>query len=82
MNAAILDAIRLCGGQVALARRCNLSQAAVSKWARGGTVSAENAIAVQSATSGAITVHDLRPDIFGPAPGTPPAVPSPEPQAA
>lgn len=29
-----------------------------------------------------ITVHDLRPDFFGPAPGIPPAVPSPEPQAA
>lgn len=82
MNPAAIEAIRICGGQSALAKRCGLSQAAVSKWARGGTVSAENALAVQAATGGAVTVHDLRPDIFGPAPGIPPAAPKPEPQAA
>lgn len=34
--------------------------------------------AIQAATNGAVTVHDLRPDIFGPAPGVPPELPKPK----
>ena len=33
------------------------------------------ALAVQRVTNGAVTVHDLRPDIFGPAPGSPQHIP-------
>ena len=32
---------------------------------------------IETATKGAVTVHDLRPDVFGPAPGIPPALPEP-----
>ena len=68
MNSHIHRAIRESGSQHRLAEACRVTQAAVSKWANGGRVSAENALAIQRATSGAVTVHDLRPDIFGPAP--------------
>jgi DNA-binding transcriptional regulator YdaS (Cro superfamily) len=68
----ISRAIRIVGSQSELARRCNVTQAAVSKWLHGGRVSAENALAIQAATDSQITVHNLRQDIFGPAPGVPP----------
>jgi len=68
MNTPISIAIRVAGTQGALAKRCGVSQAAVSKWALGGKISAEKALSVESATNGAVTVHDLRPDIFGPPP--------------
>ena len=38
---------------------------------------ARYAWAIARATGGAVTVHDLRPDIFGPAPGIPPEPPKP-----
>jgi DNA-binding transcriptional regulator YdaS (Cro superfamily) len=74
MNTSIHKAILVAGGQSELARRCGLTQSAVSKWARGGLISAENALLVQAATKNAVTVHDLRPDVFGPAPGVPPLI--------
>ena len=37
---------------------------------------------IESATDKAVTVHDLRPDIFGPAPGVPPSMPDQSNQAA
>ena len=73
----ISRALHIAGSQATLAQRCNVSQAAVSKWARGGNISAENARAIEEATQGAVTVHDLRPDVFGPAPGVPPALADP-----
>jgi DNA-binding transcriptional regulator YdaS (Cro superfamily) len=33
---------------------------------------------IEGASLGAVTVHDLRPDIFGPAPGIPPEPPAAE----
>jgi len=65
MNTSVQEAIRLAGSQQALAKACGLSQAAVSKWARGGKISAENAINIERATSGRVSALDLRPDIFG-----------------
>lgn len=72
MTTHISMAIRLAGSQTALASACRVTQAAVSKWAHGGVVSAANARAIERATNGAVTVHDLRPDIFGPTPGVAP----------
>ena len=34
--------------------------------------------AIVHATNNEVTVHDLRPDIFGPAPGVPPEIPKPK----
>lgn len=60
-------AINILGGQAALAESVGVSQAAISKWATGkALISAENAKAIELATNGAVSRHDLRPDIFDP----------------
>ena len=64
MNEHILRAVEISGGQAKLAEACHVTQAAVSKWARGESViSAENALRVERATGGMVTAHDLRPDV-------------------
>lgn len=70
---AITKAIEIAGGQASLARKCRVSQTAAWKWAKGKGISAESALLIEAATEGAVSKHDLRPDIFGPAPGVPPA---------
>jgi DNA-binding transcriptional regulator YdaS (Cro superfamily) len=65
MTTPAQQAIRIAGSQMALARAVGVSQAAVSKWALGGRVSAENALGIERATSGQVSAADLRPDIFG-----------------
>jgi DNA-binding transcriptional regulator YdaS (Cro superfamily) len=70
-------AIHIFGSQLELAKAVGLTSAmAVSQWRVRG-VPPQRARDIERATGGAVTVHDLRPDIFGPAPGVPP-----EPQAA
>lgn len=61
-------AIKHAGSQQALAKACHVTQAAVSKWANGGRISAESARAIEVATDGAVSARDLRPDIFGDSP--------------
>lgn len=58
-------AIRICGGQSALADKIGKTQQHVSYWrtAKNG-VPPEHARAIEIATGGAVTRHDLRPDIF------------------
>jgi len=63
MNTVIAKAIALAGGQKKLASACGVSQAAVSKWHLGGTVSAENALKIEAATG--ISRSRLRPDLWG-----------------
>jgi DNA-binding transcriptional regulator YdaS (Cro superfamily) len=65
MNSQIEKAVEIAGGQVQLAKACKVSQPAVFKWLRGGRITAENAIKVETATDGQVTRQDLRPDIFG-----------------
>lgn len=67
MDTHIAKALHMFGGQQAMAKACGVTQAAVSKWARGYRVSAESAIAIEKATNGCVSRFDLRPDIFGPA---------------
>ncbi|PTW53586.1 YdaS antitoxin of YdaST toxin-antitoxin system [Breoghania corrubedonensis] len=64
---AIENAIALCGGsQMALARRMNCSQQKISHLLRHAkSISAETALALESATEGAIRREHLRPDLFG-----------------
>lgn len=46
-----------------------VSQGLVWQWESGRQrVTAERAIEIETATNGAVTRHDLRPDIFGPVP--------------
>lgn len=51
--------------QTSLAKRLGCSQGLISQWLAGTTrVSAEKAKEVEAATDGAVTRHELRPDIF------------------
>lgn len=57
-----------------LARQIGKSKQTVSHWRTGRyRVPAEMCRRIQEATGGVLSVHDLRPDIFGPAPGIAPA---------
>jgi DNA-binding transcriptional regulator YdaS (Cro superfamily) len=57
------------GGQTEFARRLGVSQGLVWQWLNEKTgVTWERAKEIEAATGGAVTRHELRPDIFGPAP--------------
>lgn len=66
---ALERAIEIAGGQTALAQRIGppIKQAHVWYWLNrsDGVVPAEHCAAIEEATDGEITRHDLRPDIFG-----------------
>lgn len=63
-------AVKAAGGQTALAARINRAQGHVYYWLRHAKngVPPSVAIEIEAALNGEITRHDLRPDIFGPAP--------------
>ncbi|GAB3380819.1 hypothetical protein GCM10027567_26550 [Spongiibacter taiwanensis] len=63
---AIQRAIDLLESQKSLADFLGVTESAVSKWKRTGVVPPHRCRAIAQATDGAISVHDLRPDIFGP----------------
>ncbi|EDS5034007.1 helix-turn-helix domain-containing protein [Salmonella enterica subsp. enterica serovar Wandsworth] len=61
---AIQKAVRLAGGQSALARAVGVTQGAVWKWLNNlQKVSPENAVAISIATRGEVKPYELRPDI-------------------
>lgn len=69
MEAGITDtpisrAINLVGSQEAFAQRVGVSQQAVSKWLKKGSIPAEKVVLAEQAVEGAITRHEFRPDIF------------------
>lgn len=57
------DAIRVVGGQAALAAICGVTPQAITTWIRRG-VPAERVIGVARACNFAITPHELRPDLY------------------
>lgn len=61
---AIERAAQLMGGQSALARKLGCTPQAVSKMCATGRVPAERVLAIEEATGGAVTRHDLRPDLY------------------
>lgn len=66
---ALFEAVTICGGQVALARKLGISQGHLWSWMhRDKKVPAERCAAIEAATGGAVTRYDLRPDVFGTAP--------------
>lgn len=66
---ALERAIQSVGSQAELARRIGKTQAHIWNWLnRDKQVPAEAVIPIESATEGKVSRHDLRPDIFGPAP--------------
>jgi len=61
---AIERAAQLVGGQSALARKLGCTPQAVSKMCSTGKVPAERVLSIESATDGAVTRHELRPDLY------------------
>ncbi|EAW5735679.1 TPA: transcriptional regulator [Citrobacter freundii] len=61
---AIQKAVRLAGGQSALARAIGVTQGAVWKWLNNHQkISPQNAVAISMATNGEVKPYELRPDI-------------------
>ena len=58
-------AIEVVGGVGKLADAIGLKSNVVSNWRLREQVPAERCIAIEQATGGAVTRHDLRPDVFG-----------------
>ena len=72
-KAALLRAIRHCGGQAELARQLTgaLGRTVSQQWVwavvnRGQPVPAEWCLAIETATARACSRHDLRPDLYPP----------------
>ncbi len=63
-NPHILRAIEAIGTPAALARRIGVSPSVVEALMDGGEVSGEVAVAIDWATMGQVSRHDLRPDLF------------------
>lgn len=68
MDTPLARAIKVAGSAVALAKELGCTPQAIYQWER---VPAERALDVERLTG--ISRHDLRPDIFGPAPADLPA---------
>jgi len=60
----IRRAAYLCGGQTALAAILGVKPQAVQQWVAKGHVPPSRAIQIEQATSGQVTRHDLRPDLY------------------
>jgi DNA-binding transcriptional regulator YdaS (Cro superfamily) len=67
---AILRAIDIVGSPSALADICGQPRQAVDRWRRTGKVPAKYCIPIETATKGAVTRHELHPDVFGESPET------------
>jgi len=74
---ALQRAVEIAGGQVALARDVGVTPQAVHLWLRKKTAPPARCLAIEAATNGAVTCHELRPDIY-----PPPASAGAAPQAA
>ena len=61
---ALKRAIRLAGGQQALAYSIGSSQSTVSTWIKRGRIGANYALKVDRALDGQVSAHDLRPDLY------------------
>lgn len=67
----ISKAVDAAGGRQALAGLLGVNPSLISQWLTGHRpVAAHHVIAIETAAAGAVTRHDLRPDVFGPAPTT------------
>lgn len=64
-KAAFLRAVEAAGSQQAIAKACGVSKGLVSLWTNGNTqIHADHVPGIESATSGAVTCNQLRPDLF------------------
>ena len=60
-NEALEKAIEAAGGPAVLGRALGISSQAISQWEQ---VPANRVLAVEAATDGAVTRHELRPDLY------------------
>lgn len=61
-------ACQILGNASALARALRIKPPSVAEWRARNRVPAERCLAIERATNGRVTKHELRPDVFGPAP--------------
>ncbi len=67
MDMTALDrAVQAAGSQLALANALGIKSPSISGWYDRKKVPVERVIAIESATG--VSRHELRPDVFGPAP--------------
>lgn len=64
MQRALYQAIRCAGSQTALAHLVGVRPQAVHLWVKKGRVPAARTLAVEHATAGQVTRHELRPDLY------------------
>lgn len=65
----IQRAVQVFDGSPAFARKLDLNPGLVWQWVNNKRpVAAQHCIAIETATSGAVTRYELRPDVFGEAP--------------
>lgn len=57
-------AIEIAGGLTALAEKLEVSPQVITNWRARG-VPADRVLAVETATEGNVSRHELRPDVFG-----------------
>ncbi len=61
---ALKQAISLCGSGAELGRRIGVERQTVASWLARGVVPAEMVLPIVRAVTGAVTPHDLRPDMY------------------
>lgn len=68
LKSQIETAIGHYGSQAKLAEAMGCSQQQIAYLLKASSITAEMALKIDAATSGAVSKHELREDIFGPAP--------------
>jgi DNA-binding transcriptional regulator YdaS (Cro superfamily) len=67
MNISIQKAVKIAGGQSALARKCGVEQGYIWYWLhRAKKTPAEIVLKIEAATDGQITRYEMRPDLYPP----------------
>ena len=64
-------AVEIAGSQAALAEKIGKKQPQIAMWLKRGTIDPASCIPIETATGGAVTRYELRPDVFGPPPAPP-----------
>lgn len=57
-------AIQAVGSQQALADALGIKSPSIAEWRKRGRIPAERAVEIERATDGAVTCHELRPDLW------------------
>lgn len=61
---ALQKAVEIAGGKAALARTVGVTYQAVQQWVASGRCPPTRVLAIEKATRGEVSRHDLRPDIY------------------